>query len=345
MSSIDLKSIKARSVKAVFHSIASSDKITRAEIAKATDLSLMTVGKIADSFARMGITKEEKEISGNVGRRAAVIRITDLYYGIVLDLTTDDYVCEIVDAGANIIDRFSYAYSFDFYREENQLLFFKNLVLYLSTRYDPEKCIGIGALLPDTAIYAESEATASQTIHQGTQSVERMIQDNLSGYASNLYVGSCTETAAFYTASRVPNHEEKIILYCQLEATPQSALVVHGNIIYGKHGPLGNIGARLAKDAFRADTRGGNRAEEANLAKHCAQAIEDAEQLLSPHIIILEADNHSQEFTVALKKALDTILPKDTVVKIEAGGSRNSHFGVVLQLRNRWIDSIISREI
>ena len=188
MINVDLKNIKAKSIRAVFLSIASSQKTTRAEIARDTGLSLMTVGKIADILTRAGITEEEKESSGAVGRRASSIRISGLYYGIILDVSSDTYICEIVDAATKTMDQFSYAYNRDYYKEENLLLFLKNLSLYLSTRYDPEKCFGIGVIeekfLRGTSakkFTASAQESDSASIRKETQKALAQYSQSISG--------------------------------------------------------------------------------------------------------------------------------------------------------------------
>lgn len=53
MNNISLRSIKYESIKAIFTSIADSEKISRAEISEKTGLSLVTIGKIADALSTL----------------------------------------------------------------------------------------------------------------------------------------------------------------------------------------------------------------------------------------------------------------------------------------------------
>ena len=60
MNNISLKSIKYESIKAIINSISEADRISRAEISEKTDLSLVTVGKIADALLERNVVTQIK---------------------------------------------------------------------------------------------------------------------------------------------------------------------------------------------------------------------------------------------------------------------------------------------
>lgn len=337
MSSIDLKNIKSKSIRAVFLSIAHSPKITRAEIAKETGLSLMTVGKIADILTRIGITEEEKESSGSVGRRAASIRISDLYYGILLDISSQTFVCEIVDAGTNTMDQFFYSYNPNYYQEENTLLFLKNLTLHLSTRYDPEKCFGIGAI---TEKFMRSAITCQSQDPEASNrrsELQKEIKDALADYSNNIQWASLVESAAYCIAEATPRHKEKAILYSYIESSAQSAMIIRGEIFKGSSGPIGNIEPWLASLVPFTDSP--------KTISEIATAISRAATLLDPHEIVIETDGHDASFVSGLQSCLlDMRLNSENII-VRPQGARSARHGVALRLRNQWVNSIISQEI
>ena len=338
MTSIDLKNIKSKSIRAVFLSIAHSPKITRAEIAKETGLSLMTVGKIADILTRIGITEEEKESSGSVGRRAASTRISDLYYGILLDVSSQTFVCEIVDAGTNTMDQFFYSYNPNYYREENILLFLKNLTLYLSTRYDPEKCFGIGAIT-EKFMRSTSTSTQPQSPEDSSRKFEfqKEIEDALADYSSNIQWASLVESAAYCIAESTPHHKEKAILYGYIESNAQSAMIIHGEIFKGSNGPIGNIEPWLSPITPFTDSP--------KTISEIATAISRASALLDPHEIVIEIDEHDAAFISELQSCLFDMRLNCENLTVRSQGARSARHGVALRLRDQWVDSIISREI
>lgn len=330
----DLKSIKTRSIKEVFYAIAAKDKTTRAEIAKATSLSLMTVGKIADALARIKITTEEKEPTNTVGRRASTIRIAPVYYGIVLDLSDEIYTCEIVDAGANILDRFSYVYDQKFYKEENLILFYRNLALYLSERHDPDKCMGIAILLSDNP--PASDISFDFSVSEAA-TVEQAAKDALIQYCIRIQAHSRTEAAAVYTAKSTQENEQKILLYCHVGKEITSTLVVRGEIATGLHRSAGNIGY-LSKSTEESTPK-----EETATARQIERAIRQAQGFMDPHLTVIEIGRSQRSLAAHLEHAFAKEDHHPTEICSE--GLHHSHAGAVIRMREEWINSIISQEM
>lgn len=330
MPKIDLKSIKAASIKSVFRAIADREKSTRAEIAQATGLSLMTVGKIADSFSALGITSEEKEASSSVGRRAAVIRTTDTYYSILLDLTSSTYKCEIMNAGTGTIDRFSYAPGREFYPEENLLLFLKNLSLHLTNRYFPEYCMGIGIVLPDNPTPADEDVL---------RNLPQYIHSTLPEFASRTVAESQTEASAFYSTYKRPESSGHVLLYCRPIGELSSALVIDGTVLKGQNRAVGNM-------ALWAEMGGFSRQE---TVQSIAAIIRRACALLDPHEIMLEAnaadEGQLKEISDQLLKTFVESGSKPPTLRLSIGGARNACAGLSIKLRELWLHQIISQEI
>ena len=337
MINVDLKNIKAKSIRAVFLSIASSQKTTRAEIARDTGLSLMTVGKIADILTRAGITEEEKESSGAVGRRASSIRISGLYYGIILDVSSDTYICEIVDAATKTMDQFSYAYNRDYYKEENLLLFLKNLSLYLSTRYDPEKCFGIGVIEEKFLRGTSAKKFTASAQESDSASIRKETQKALAQYSQSIQWMSRVEAAAHHAASRTPEQNKSIILYCYAEENIQSVMLVQGKPLTGKNGAIGNIEPQL-EHLFPLSN-------EPKPAAQIATAIKQAAMLLDPHKLVIEIDGHTEAFIHELQNHIFDIGLNQENCTLTTQGARNARRGAALRVRDQWIHSVVSSEI
>lgn len=75
MSQIDLRSIKTQNMMSVFKAINSESSISRNDISAKTSLSLMTVGKIVDTFLECGVAVETKVQSTKVGRKACAVSL------------------------------------------------------------------------------------------------------------------------------------------------------------------------------------------------------------------------------------------------------------------------------
>ena len=75
MDNIHLQHIRWTNVNSIFRAIASKPKISRAEIAETTGLSLMTVGKVVDTLIEKNVVSQVKLIKNEVGRRAGIVNL------------------------------------------------------------------------------------------------------------------------------------------------------------------------------------------------------------------------------------------------------------------------------
>ena len=108
MNNITLKSIKCESIKSIFASIADADKISRAEISAKTDLSLVTVGKVADALLDMNIVCQVKEIKPQAGRRAGLLGVNPDKFAVILDITSYDFRVSVLDLRLHQIEKYVY---------------------------------------------------------------------------------------------------------------------------------------------------------------------------------------------------------------------------------------------
>ena len=119
MNSTTLKSIKWESVNAIFSTIAESQVISRAEIADATGLSLVTVGKVADALLERNILHQEKEIRTSAGRRAGLLTLNANRFAIIFDLSCKDFRLSVIDLRLQLVEKLKYHYKADRFYEEN----------------------------------------------------------------------------------------------------------------------------------------------------------------------------------------------------------------------------------
>ena len=97
MNNISLKSIKYESIKAIINAISEADRISRAEISEKTDLSLVTVGKIADALLERNVVTQVKEVRSQAGRRAGLLSINPERFALILDFTRYQFRCAILN--------------------------------------------------------------------------------------------------------------------------------------------------------------------------------------------------------------------------------------------------------
>jgi len=86
MEKFNLNNIKPENIKNVFNAVVNCDsRISRADIAAKTNLSIMTVGKIIDAFITHGILLQSKEIKDSAGRKARLVMLNPARTARIID--------------------------------------------------------------------------------------------------------------------------------------------------------------------------------------------------------------------------------------------------------------------
>ena len=148
MNNINLQSIKHESIRGIFQTITEADKISRAEIAGKTGLSLVTVGKIADALLDMDILTQEKEIRPQAGRRAGILRVNPALYAVILDLTSADFRYTVMNLRLQPIETGTYHCHSDLPYSENVSAFLRETALDTAKKYGEDCCFGLGIAVP-----------------------------------------------------------------------------------------------------------------------------------------------------------------------------------------------------
>lgn len=143
-----LSTIKHDSVNDILTLISNRNKISRADIASETELSLMTVGKVADALIDYDVVVQTKQVRAAAGRRARLLSLNPLYFGIVLDLQQRPFRSFIVNSELTIIAESSFIYNSHNDYNENLGIFLKNIRRHSIIKHDMDFCYGAGAVLP-----------------------------------------------------------------------------------------------------------------------------------------------------------------------------------------------------
>lgn len=107
---LNLDSIKRESLGRIFDVLARGGSYTRAELAAETELSLMTVGKIAELLTSHGALIQKKQTSESVGRKSAVCSLNPNLFMMVYDLSAQPCRLSVI----NILAEVQGEYEFDF---------------------------------------------------------------------------------------------------------------------------------------------------------------------------------------------------------------------------------------
>ena len=134
MNNITLKSIKCESIKSIFASIADAEKISRADISAKTELSLVTVGKVADALLDMNIVCQVKEVKPQAGRRAGLLGVNPDKFAVILDITSYDFRVAVLDLRLHMVEKYVFNNKHDISYEEGLNAFFADTAAYIGRK-------------------------------------------------------------------------------------------------------------------------------------------------------------------------------------------------------------------
>ena len=140
--------LKSESILEIFQAATSKNRISRAEIAKITGLSVVTVGKVADALLSLKILRQTVSLDGVRGRKSRVLSVSGSIYIVVYNLAAAVYSVHICDLTLRTTDTFSYHPNPDYFADENSHFFFEQAACYVSEKINIQKCCGCAILTP-----------------------------------------------------------------------------------------------------------------------------------------------------------------------------------------------------
>lgn len=346
MNNITLKSIKCESIKSIFASIADADKISRAEISAKTDLSLVTVGKVADALLDMNIVCQVKEIKPQAGRRAGLLGVNPDKFAVILDITSYDFRVSVLDLRLHQIEKYVYNGRHDFTYEENLNAFFCDTSLYIGRKYNFDNCFGVGVSCPGP--YNEVQDTVTTTRVPELRGLK--LRDMLSRHFRNLplLIDSHINAAARSNVLHVDQYDEKNIVYWYIGTRNVcGAFMVKGEIILGRDHLACEFGKMIDRSGVPLEEKIAASVEAQDFADVLAQPMYSIIKILSPHTIIIECDiPHTYDEILPLlkeKMSRDYNYNESEFPEFYKACCkfRNSHRGLTMGLRDMWIDKLV----
>lgn len=347
MNNTTLKSIKWESVNAIFSTIAETKIISRAEIAEATGLSLVTVGKVADALLERNILHQEKEIRTSAGRRAGLLTLNANRFAIIYDFSCKDFRLSVIDLRLQLMEKLKYHYKANCIYEENLRGFLYETSTYLKKRYAMENCFGVGICTPGPYDSETDHADCSRIPEIKDIPLRRIIREYLP--RQTIYIDAGENMAALSNISEVPDFRQKTILYLFLgEEVASGAIVIEGNFLHGYN--------RQPCDFGKIQLSGGM--SFLNALRTCKTVdalipfllpfIHTLIQVLAPATILVECE--------IVREGRENVVPRLTAALCETYSYtpdalpefrgtcckfRHAHRGLARTLREMWLDKYI----
>ena len=343
---ISLKSIKYESIKAIFTSIADAEKISRAAISGLTDLSLVTVGKIADALLEMNVISQIKEIRPQAGRRAGLLSVNENKFTVIFDLTSRDFHYTVLNLRLCLIERSMYTYAKELPYEENLNRFFSAISGELRQKYDFSDCYGIGVSVPG-AYNAQTGRICTRRIPElRTLSLSEMIGKYFPG--TPVLIDSHINASAKSNVRRVEDYNEKNIIYYYV--SPRfvcGVYIVNGELILGRENHACDFGYLVDSTGVSCEERLSQCTTEDEYLAILSRSVYNIIRAFNPHEIIIECDLPIQRDDLA-ECVRSIILQNYRINESDLPSMRrarckfrNSHRGLAIGLREMWLESIV----
>ena len=345
MKKLDLHGIKQANAKAIFLSAASRDKISRADIASGTGLSLMTVGKVVDVLLEAGIVSQHKEDRVSAGRRAGLLTLRAERYSVVIDLSERAFRINIVDLALKLSDSMTYKYNPKYMYDENLRLFLKNAGAFIKRRPDLDNLYGIGISIPGIYISSDDRVVSTKVPELETIPI-RAEAEKLLGQPVSLVMKN-VEAAALSAMTRLPDFRDRVIVYMFMGESVDGAVCDHGRFIRGAHEFGCDFGRMVLRYGELLETRIRTSSTDEMMANELSSAVYNIITILDPDAFIIESDlPREPDFLINnIKSALRCMykLPEERIPTFITNGVglRHSARGVAMTLRDKWLDSIL----
>lgn len=346
MNNITLKTIKCESIKSIFSSIADAEKISRAEISAKTDLSLVTVGKVADALLDMNIVCQVKEVKPQAGRRAGLLGVNPDKFAVILDITSYDFRVSVLDLRLHLLEKYIFNNKPGALYEENLNAFFCDTAAYIDRKYGFDNCFGIGVSCPgpynEGLDYVHTPRVPELGRLKLRETLQRYFKD------TPLLIDSHINAAARSNVLHVENYQEKNIVYWYIGARHVcGAFMVKGEITLGRDHMACEFGKMIDRSGLTLEERIGISHEPEDYAIALSQPMYTIIKVLNPHTFIIECDiPHTYDEILPLLKARLTrefkyFEPEFPEFYKACCKFRNSHRGLTMGLRDMWIDKLV----
>lgn len=349
MVTTNLKSIRWESVKVIFQATSAAEQISRAQLADSTGLSLVTVGKVADSLLAMGVLTQEKQVKNTAGRRAGLLQIHPDKFALLLDISCRPFRFSVLDLRLNLRDKVILPLQETHSVAEELHTLLDEALSYVVSRYDLSDCFGIGVSLPGRYDPVTDRVISSRlpALLPGLENIalRATIEAVFSGFP--LYLEASENAAALSHIVSIENAEQKNVLYWFLgEEVTNGAFLADGQFLHGRMQPCQFDKLLLADGRLL-----GNALRDAYTPKELVDVITvplcELYHLLAPDTIILDCerlrcDPDAREAMLALlTETLHAVPGMDDAAlpefRITCAKFRHAHRGLAMHLREMWL--------
>ena len=321
-----------------FGALCEHGSLTRAELATATELSIMTTGKIADAMIESGLLSEQKLPAPGAGRRPGTLQFQSAPAFLVLDLASRRFRAHILSPSMQAWEICVHDYN-DIFPFDDNLLIFLNAVR--------RGCNTQVSALPYLAVITAPEDDKRQCITNSLPiaplSVQHMLRsiEKILHRECDLVLDEITAAQSYFNA--LPDCQSVACgVYISLSDMMYAAVWMRGNLLSPRICRIGDLLMPERKKVVDA-LSDALCTEEAILPT--AYAISTLESFFTPDCVILESDRFrlDEAFLDGVYTGMRPILPADSrIIPLRIASAKPSAAvcGCAAELRKKWFSDL-----
>ena len=289
-----------------FSALCETGVMTRADLAAATDLSIMTTGKIADAMIECGILSEEKHPCAGAGRRPGTIRFVAKPMFLILNVSSRRFSAHVLSPSLQCKEICAHDYN-DIFPFDDNLLIFLNAVR--------RGCNATKEGLPYLAVITAPEQDKRQSITRSLdvspRSAKHMIEyiSKIMRRECDLVIDEITAAQHYFSSLSQYKNAECGAFICLSDMT-YAAVWMRGNLLNPR---VCRIGELLMTDHKRIANALADAFCTEDAIKPTAYAISSLETFFTPDCIVLESNRFyiDETYLEGVYRALAHILPTE----------------------------------
>ncbi len=359
VSSQDTNHVKLRNVSAVFDVIERTPGITRGTVAELTGLSMMTVSKIIEAFARKGVILQHKhetpvlsaqqkgDKTTSAGRKANQLYIDYTNSYAIVDLSSYNFSFCIYNIKRERMLKHIHSYDATLGFTDNLKKFLFKSRYHLDAYAETHRVFALGVSLP-----GPYDSTTDKTLNKrmpelNSISITKTLEFGLSIPVS--FIDENVKLSIYAHMQTIPKYDKKQLLYLHIGDGVGGAIAFNGQIVRGADKFAGDMGQLVLNDKGRTLEQIIKSPESTDELTHGLRSffynamwfydpdvfIIEYDSELNPHITkeLFESINFEETFSPIIKNFPEVIITDEI---------KKSHLGLGSYICHQWYKRILS---
>lgn len=241
MQRISVRDIRLENMQAVFQEIALSGHTSKREIAEATGLSLVTVGKIVSALCRAGILTKAQASSHVPGRPAERFTFQHNAAIPIFDLSCRTFRFSLYTATGERIDEVCYRFSSDpQFCNAAFIRFLQRTLQFLKANYPRLRILGVGVIVP--GVYEKVTDRIFSTMIPELSEIKPLQNIEKIFKTGNIIVDNAARLSAESLFRTVEGKEDKTLCCLTVNDSVECAVAERGHFLTGASKLAGRLG-------------------------------------------------------------------------------------------------------